>query len=281
MEMGASLQNTSSELQLDVPHNNYRTERRALVKRYGMPLGILKSIEAFNGKIERVIDSPGTQEVLNKDPVLLIMTHNYGYEVVSAIGGLPENSGVKEFREVKLVSEAPLKPNWLSKYILPLYNVSKEEPQGLARKINRKINPPMEIDQVKAVGLNAATLRDAGERIGKGELILICPEGTREKDGRWQNGVAAVLKIAKRTLSKENREGYVVMTSVEGFSIKNFIIDKISNYFPKLSPFRNIKVRYSEPVPISTISTDVSGDEIVKNLEDRYNDWLMHRNSKM
>ena len=259
--------------------NNYRQNLRDNVKEYGFALGVAKAIDSSGGKLIKVKGSEQTQEVLNKEPVLLLVPHNYGYEVFSAIGGLPENSKAENFRMVKLLSEAAEETSWLKNHVIPLYNVSLEKPKRFLTKINRWIQPPKEIDKVQATQLNARSLRSAGEIVANGGLVTVCPEGTRSKNEKWQNGVAAVVKVAKNQLAFKNKEGYIVMCDVGGVSLKNYLIDRASNYLTKLSPYKNIKVKYSEPIPMSEINTDLPGDEIVNQLENRYKNWQTNKAS--
>lgn len=244
------------------------------VQKYGLALGLRKTVDMPGTGFSRVVEDPSTQNILDQGPVLLVLTHNYGLEAKAAIAGLPESPSQDYFRDVTILSQPIPKDDPMRESALFLYNTQTEPPTRLLPKIRRFFKPPRKIDQGKVASLNAIALRTAGEKIGSGGLVVICPEGTREKYAKWHTGIGAVLKVAKRTLRAKGLEGYIIFCNVASIGLTSFLTDKTPTLPHGLNPYKNVFVRYSAPIPISDIDTELPREDLVSQIENKYKEWI-------
>jgi hypothetical protein len=241
---------------------NFGKTLRQEVGRKGFAQGIITAIETHGGHLIKITEEESTQEVLDNQPVILLLTHNYSYEVLAAIGGLPESKSETKFRNVKLIAEAASEESWLDEHTIP---------------VSRAVQPKERIDKAKATHLNFSSLMKAASLVSEGGMVVMCPEGTRSKEDHWQNGVAALIKATKHKLSKENTNGFIVMCDVRGIDLSSYIADKASKYIPSLTPYKNVTVRYSQPIPLSDIEVEnKSAEDITSSIESRYSKFVQH-----
>jgi hypothetical protein len=232
----------------------------------GLALGIRMALSIHSDHLTRSVEGAATQDVLNNKPVILLVPHNYSNEVLAAIAGIPSSEETSRFRDVKLLSEASPNKSWFDQYTLPLFNVDRRD-MPFVKHLSRAIHPKIPIPTEEATFANFKSLRQAAEIVAGNGLVVLCPEGTKNKDGHWEPGVSALVKLAQRYLSKNgNGEGYIVMCDVQGIGLVNHLTG---------NAFKKVSVRYSEPIPLSDIKTDdeISGEEIALGLEKRYRSW--------
>jgi hypothetical protein len=245
----------------------------------GFASGIRSAIEIHGGRLTKIVNSEYTQDVIDNEPTMLLVTHNFSYEVIAAIGGLPDSNKVGRFRDVKLISEAPSETSWFDSYTIPLYNVD-EGRRKLTQQISRMVNPKKELLKKEATFANFHSLMKASEFVADGGLVVMCPEGTRNKEDRWQKGVAALVKVTQRYLDQKNKNGYIIMCDVQGISLLDYIADKASNILPVRSPYKDVVLNYSQPIPITEIQTEgKSGEDISLQLENLYKHWIKENKS--
>jgi len=249
----------------------FRKTLRNEVSGLGFAEGIASAIKIHGGQIERILNDT-TQDTINHKPVILLVTHNYQAEVWAALGGLPDPKLGKNFREVRQIAQAAPEGSWLNQHTFPLYNVD-EKSKKLRQKVSRAIQPRETIENTQATIKNFQSLMQAAKYVANDGLVIMCPEGTRDKNDKWQTGVAALIKAAKSKLG--DKDGYIIMADVSGIDLRNWIKDKASKYIPSLSPFSKTKVRYSDPIPLSEIDTSqgVDGVTITQQVENKYRDW--------
>jgi len=269
MEDQIGIQEPAQKLGDKENRTTFRSIFRDEVQGRGLVMGVKAAIDRCGGRL-RVIKEGRTQEVLEDHPVILLLTHNFSYEVFAALAALPESRNWSR-QDVKLLVEQAQESSWFDSYTAPLFNVDAE-PKDILRFISRKINPRPKVDRGEAAYKNAASLLAASKHVAEGGMIVMCPEGTRKKDDSWQSGIASLLKMTKKKLF--GSDGYVVFCDVSGINLLSFISDKASKYTNLGSPYKNVTVKYSEPISLNDINVDgKSAEEITSDIEGRFRLW--------
>jgi len=253
----------------------FRDALRRNIPEKGIACGTRDAIQQAGGVIRRVVDA-NTQAVLNDGPTILLVTHKYAYDMLAAVAGLPEPRSQGVFRDVKLIAEAAPPGTWLENYVLPLYNVTAEE-RSLSQKLNglRGKRQRLRLETGEATSRNFLTMTTAANHVVNDGIVVLCPEGIGKKDGPWQKGAGGLIKLTKDRLATSSKKGFVVMCDVQGINVIDFLSDKLSRKAPALHPFRNVNIRYSEPILLSDIPSEgwnIMG--ITRDIENRYREWL-------
>jgi len=212
-----------------------------------------------------------TDAVFQDRPALVLVTHGYYPEVFAALGGLPKQNN-SFTRNVKLIAQGSPERTWLTEHILPVWPHRLESDDRTfwrnlyARLEGRRMTPKEE-----ARRRNTETIRTASRCIADGSIVVMCPEGTRDKSALWQSGAGRIVKETKVLLRE--KEGYVIFCSVAGASFTTWVGDKLLG----ISPYRHITARYSEPIPLSALDKNglLSNRELSRYIEAEYRKWLL------
>ena len=260
---------------VDAEGNKYDQVFQSMAERCGLARGARLTIEHFGSEITRKASS-ATQEVLDKSPVLLLLTHDYPDEIIAAVAGMPSTDD-REFRQdVRLLAQEPeTYGSWINEFVFPLYNVKIEPPKGFLRRARRIIDPPQKIPENESLALNTRSIRSAFRWIaGSGGIVAYCPEGTRPKYADWRgDGVGRFARIMKRG-SGGPEKPYIVFCDVLGVKMMSFFNTRtglIKGGTPFLS---DISVRYSEPIDLGQLDTDRSSVNISLDLQKQYMQWI-------
>lgn len=243
------------------------------IARGDFSLGMQRYLEALGIEIKVVLSPPETTEVFKSGRALVLLPHTNSLEVAAAIAAIGAASGSHKSRNVKLMAESTPEDHWLFPFVLPIYNSDHGVPLNFFQKINRLFHPKKKLPPEEALGRNAQTLRRAKEEIASGSLVVLCPEGTGDKNGPWQRGVAGIIKLSQlKSSSSTNKEteASAVFCEVKGIGLPQLLARR---FLGKLLPSR-IDVRFSDPIKFSNISTEGKLDDVAEALRQEYLKWL-------
>lgn len=226
----------------------------------GLPLVVKESFEKYGVRISAEFSQSTTEEVLTKNPVLLVATHPQIIDVAAVLGALPAAR-----RDVFLLGNSLYLGSGENAraHLIPIYGVANQTTRNLRSRLWRSTGfepspPPL----MQSARLNLASLRVASQKIKQGGLVVIFPDGSKEAGGKWFNGVGELVKNMK-----ENNNARIVFASVSGSRSR----DKF-RFLPKAANLlgeAEIRVRFSEPHLISEYLAD-SRESITQRLRDQY-----------
>jgi len=231
------------------------------VSKNGVVVAMRKFVKSCNTKV-LVKSNKEINRVLKNSPVLLVANHPAEADVLAIL------SAIKNRKDIFLIINSSLKkiiPE-LDKQLIPVYIYNKAI-KTLEGKIKLKIlswfhkiqNYPREEEHQK----NIESINLASEKINKGGLVIIFPDGG-DKKGDWLFGVGHLIHGVK---NKE--KSYVIRAYIEGTSNWDYL--RLLPIIGKLLP--KFRVSFSKPLRMDAVKME-DPKVTTSNLENKYWGWI-------
>jgi len=229
------------------------------IKKMGVVGAIRKFIKKCNTEVV-VKSSREINQILRKASGVIVANHPAEADVLAIL------AAVKKRKDIYLIINSSLKkiiPE-LDKHLIPvfIYNKSIESFEGkLKMKIVEIFHKVAKHSLQEERDKNIKSINRAINKINKGGLVIIFPDGSDEKHG-WFNGIGHMIHGIK------NEKSFVIRAYIQGTSNWDYLrlIPFMGRFMPKF------KISFAKPIKIVDIKKN-NPKEITANLEDKYWKW--------
>ncbi len=247
----------------DIPFfNQFVAKLDENIGRYGLQTGMAEIGKAFNSRPIVSFPDEKTVQDLRGKPVILVVNHPYQAEFLPLLASLPPRKDVYLIASNEIFN---ISPN-LDRHLIPVFIQHRKIKNKMVRILHKFLisfhhssrPTPQEAHQKNIEGL-----KNAGQKIEKGAMVIIVPDGG-SIDGKWRPGLGYLIKGVKR------KDALFIMAYVQGTSYLDYL--RLIPLFGRvLSTF---KVFFSKPVRLNQLSPDSEAREIVLKAEDQYHSWI-------
>jgi len=239
--------------------NNTLTEINRNIKKMGM----VKAINRFMNKCNTEVVVQRSQEInqiLKNASGVIVANHPAEADVLAIL------SAVKKRKDVFLIINSNLKniiPE-LDKHLIPvfIYNKAVESFEGKVKmKMLDVLHKMPKYSPQEEKEKNIESINEAIEKVNKGGLVIIFPDGGDKKHG-WFFGVGHLIHGIK------NEKSFVIRAYIEGTSNFDYLrlIPIVGKFLPKF------KISFAKPIKINEIKKD-NPKETTTHLENKYWKW--------
>ena len=235
------------------------------IKKYGLQQATKNLVKRHHGKLRIGQLSKNTAYVLQNKPVIVVGNHPFEIETYAIFASLPKRDDIYLIMSANFVGFLP----HLDKHLIPVFvnhHAVREKASKFSGRVANFIGRTMKFPEKQARLKNKESIEHAANKINKGGLVILFPEGFRGKGGKWFSGIGHLIKKVGH-----NNDAYVVKAYVHGTSDLDYLrlIPIINRFLPIVS------VYYSEPQKITDILKKDSEAKIIKDkLETEYNNWI-------
>lgn len=222
--------------------------------------------------IRKLIKRCNTEVVIQRNEEVDNILENFSGVIVANhpadSGVLALWSAVKDRKDISLIVTSRyynLMPE-LDKYLIPVY-VHNQPSKNIFRKIRLKIfglfKKFNKYSREEEHQKNIASINVAIEKINKGGLVIIFPNGA-VKSSNWFNGISYIIQGIKN-----KKKNFVIMSYIEGSSNWDWL-----RFFPligKLLP--KFRVSFNNPLRMDTIKKENPKATTIY-LENEYREWV-------
>jgi len=231
------------------------------IKKFGPQKTMLKFLKSRGNKFIIEKQSPKTDKVLKREPVVIIANHPFEIEPAVLMASLPSR------KDSYLIIDAVYTNVFtqLDSCLIPVYIQNKviaERGKGIKEAIWHKLHPLPKFTREEEHKKNINSIRKASRKVTQGGSVAIFPSGPKNTSV-WHPGVGYLVK----GISAGN-SFFLVKAMIKGTSYLEFLrfLPKIGNLFP------SFKVVFSAPKKINYL-LDFSPREITYRLKKEYIDW--------
>lgn len=229
----------------------------------GLQLAMMGLIESTGSRLEICGRKGEVKRILSNESVLVVANHPYDAEVIPLLAALPLRKDVYVVGTSDFVGMG----SNVSNHLIPVYinRHVESENQRLSVRLGRRFKfGPRPVSE-EAQRMNKQAIKDAGQRIREGGMVVLFPEGLRGKGGKWFPGIGWLLNEVRG----EN-EAYFVRVFVQGTS--NLDPLRLIPGFGKLFPV--LRVTFSKPQRIvSILDEEMDPKRFTKKLQGDYQRW--------
>lgn len=228
---------------------------------YGVVLAVRKFLKKCNTKVE-IKSNKEINKVLKEMSGVVVANHPAEADVLAIL------SSVKDRKDVFLIITSTFKeliPE-LDKHLIPVYITNRIE-GSFEGKIKNKIlnifNKTPLYSKEEEHQKNIESINKAIEKVNKGGLVIIFPNGGDKKHG-WFNGIGHLIHGIK---NKEN--SFVIRAYIEGTSNWDYLrllFPFIGRFLPKF------RVSFAKPLRIDKLKKE-NPKETTMHLENKYWSW--------
>lgn len=249
-----------------------------MIGKYGLQGTADYLVKKTSGRLQTFGLTKDVQKILASKPVIVICNHPHDIETFALAATLPRRN------DVFLVASKNLQAIGvnLARHIIPVYTQRQERGKGkhykFSVKIGRHFNFGRKVSDTEAHQFNINSISQAAQKINRGGLVAIFPEGPRGKEGRWLDGVGYLLLQLIAT-----KKVYVVTVYVQGTADRDIfrLVPGLGRFFPEIQVF------YSQPRLVKDIvgTTKTLGlnnkdqykqtaKRLVHQEEQKYKEWV-------
>lgn len=178
----------------------------------GMAIFIL---EKEHCRLKTVFENCDTRGILSGKPAIVIYNHPFIIEPLILTASLPP----RITDDIFFPATRDLPGRFGEKFdehLIPVHLVASKETNNSILRFWRNLHPPPRGKNViQAQKLNQEAFGEILEKVQRGGLVCIAPEGGRGDNGEWDEGVGMLVKSLGR---KANNDAYIVFAHIEGTS---------------------------------------------------------------
>lgn len=252
-----------------IPFNELPVMGRA-IRRFDRSVGekgvqetVANLIKRTGNNIEVVGRTERVEEILKNQAVLVVGNHPYDIEPIPLLATLPNREdifmlGSSDFLTVGSNSTGHLIPIYIS-------DQARDEGVKISARLGKWFRFGQRYQWKEAHKRNLESIRQAGERLSEGNLVIIFPQGAKG-DKEWSSGIGHLVKGLET-----GNDIFYEKVHISGTS--NFDALRLIPGLRRALPV--IRVIYSEPQNISNIVGQENNPKRIRDLlEDNYKSWL-------
>lgn len=232
------------------------------VKKVGLQGAMVNTVTRSGTKLVIEGSTREVKRVLGEEACVVVSNHPHEVDIIALFAALParpDTSLVINSRFLNLVPNA-------DKYLIPVYieHHGKRNREQIREKLFKKFHPVTTFAPDEEHKKNIQSIKNASLKVSNGELVVIFPNPTKNKNRKWYPGVGYLLKGTRR-----EKPIYVVRAYIEGTSNLDYL-RFIPHAAKLLTP---IRVTFSKPILVNKM-LQKDAKSIAAGLNENYVAWV-------